>query len=143
MTVPAGTDSDGDVGEPQIEETVDRMVNLNTQNAGHSAQIILTNGKYPSVEVLTLHLNHAEVPREHVALGSGKFVQVGEVDGDTGPAGLLGEVYHAGFDANLGGSRKKLVNRHLVELGKSLKAGNRNGTLATLVGAEHRRLELL
>ena len=38
---------------------------------------------------------------------------------------------------------QQLVDRHVVEPGQALQAGHRDGPLATLVGAEHRRLELL
>ena len=38
---------------------------------------------------------------------------------------------------------QQLVDRHVVEAGQALEPGHRDGPLAPLVGAEHRRLELL
>ena len=38
---------------------------------------------------------------------------------------------------------QQLVDRHVVEAGQPLEPGHRDGPLAALVGAEHRRLELL
>ena len=38
---------------------------------------------------------------------------------------------------------QQLVHRHAVEAGQALEAGHRDGPLAPLVGAEHRRLELV
>ncbi len=96
------------------------MVDLDAEDAGHGPQIIFTNGQDTTVEVLALHLDHSEIAGEHVALWPCQFVQVSEVDRYAGPAGLLCEIKNAGLDTDLGGTREKLVNRHLVELGQSL-----------------------
>jgi hypothetical protein len=51
------------------------------EDAGHGAQVLAADGEHPTVVVAALHLDHAQVAAEHLALLPAELLDGTEVDG--------------------------------------------------------------
>ena len=95
---------------------------------------------HPAVEVLSLHLDELQEPRQHLERRTLQLDQLDDVDRQL----LVGRRLECrGRLAARHLARQELLDRHRVELGQPVEAGHRQGPLAAFVGTEHRRLELL
>src|SRR5947199_4466049 len=64
-----------------VEATAHRL-SRGLEQAGDGPQVLRPNGEHAAIEVLPLHLDHAEIPAQEVALGGRQFLQPSEIDGD-------------------------------------------------------------
>src|SRR5581483_6712232 len=129
--------------QPQRIEPVDRLVEAGVEDAGDRPQVVTPYGEDPPVEILPLHLDHLQVADEHLRGRAVELAEPGQVDRDAASVdGRVGEVDDVGSPVAFL-ARQELVDGHLVEAGEALQPRYRDRTLAPLVRAEHRRLELL
>src|SRR5437899_692673 len=83
--------------QSQVVESFDRLVEGGVENAGDRPQIVASHSEHSAVEVLSLHLDHLQVPHEHLRRFGFEVAQTAEIDrdGDTRVArARLGEVEH-------------------------------------------------
>ena len=73
--------SGGDA-QAQLVETAAHGVRCHAEEAGDGPEVLGADGDHPAVEVLALHLDHAEEAAQEVSLGTADRVQLGQVDGD-------------------------------------------------------------
>src|SRR5581483_11898939 len=122
---------------------VDRLVEAGVEDAGDRPQVVTPYGEDPPVEILPLHLDHLQVADQHLRGRAVELAEPGQVDRDAASVdGRVGEVDDVGSPVAFL-ARQELVDGHLVEAGEALQPRYRDRTLAPLVRAEHRRLELL
>src|ERR1700674_6107443 len=62
--------------EPEFVQAGAHGVRRHTEQAGDGPDVLSPNGDHPTVEVLTVHLNHAEEPAQEVPLRSADRVQL-------------------------------------------------------------------
>src|SRR5579863_5335155 len=71
--------SDGDA-QAQLVEAPAHGVRRHTEEAGDGAQVLGADRDHAPVEVLALHLDHAQEATEQVTLGATHRIELGEID---------------------------------------------------------------
>ena len=135
-----GSSAGGDEEEVERSEALGDLVDGDVQHRRDGTDVITAHGDHSAVEVLALHLDQLEVPGEHLERRTLELHQLRDIDGQLldRRRGQRGRRLGAG---DLAG--QELLDGHRVELREPVEAGHRQCPLATLVGTEHRGLELL
>src|SRR5215207_10100232 len=85
--------------EPEAVETGRDLIGMAVEDAGDGALVLTPDRQHAAVVVATLHLDHAQVTGQHLALLPTQLLDRAEVDGDRSvvasvAAHPLGEIDH-------------------------------------------------
>jgi len=125
--------SSGTERDPDLVDSVGELLVL-TDHPRELSQIVPAYCEDLAVEVLALHLDRCEEPLDHVTFGTIEISKSCEIDRDRLPLRI--NHHRCGF------GWKQLDHRNAVVAGQSMKARNREASLATFIRTEYGRLEL-
>src|SRR5581483_3278508 len=114
--------------EAEVVQAAAHAVGGHVEQATDGPHVLGADGDHPAVEVLALHLDHAQVAAQQLALGRGDRLQAGEVNGHPAVVGAEATVFSSGGRAvafaRAGGPGRgaaavpgqQLVDRNIVEI---------------------------